>query len=130
MYDWIGWVIGVASVVAATGAWLAAWYPSRFRESWIVEPMANPGHFLVRNNTNRRAEVLSVEATPLYPGRPEEPPNYATDEPASATIEPGEAFGVRVDTARGLIITWNRRVWWRRTPLEHSREWTVPIKFA
>lgn len=130
MYDWVGWAIGLASVIAATGAWLAAWYPSRFRKSWLVEPMATPTEYLVRNNTNRRAEVLSIEATPIYPDKPDARPNYATDAPASATVEPGEAFGVRVSRARGLVITWNRRVWWRRKPIEQSREVTIPIKYS
>lgn len=127
--EWIGWIIGLVSAVAAIGAWLAAWYPSRFRQSWIIEPMANPRQFLVRNNTNRRALILEIDPTPLHPDRPQELPRYTVEGPANADVEPGEAFGITASRARGIVITWTRRRWWGKTT-EYKREWTLPIKYA
>jgi len=127
--DLIGWIIGTVGAVAAVGAWLAAWYPSRFRPSWIIEPMANPTQFLVRNNTNCRADLLEVSATPLFPDKPTEPPTFELEAPSSATLEPGEAFGVRTSRSRGVVIIWNRRRWWGRST-QYNRELTLPIKYA
>jgi len=130
--DWengVGWLIGFIGAVAAVGAWFAAWYPSRFRESWLIEPGPGAKQYLVRNNTNRVAEILETEVTALYPERTDEAPLYEVDDPVKATLQHGEAFGVYAVRARGMVITWRRRRWWRGRS-EHSGEWTFPIRRA
>lgn len=131
MTDPIGTTIGVVGAIAAIGAWSAAWYPNRFTRSWLIEPRENPGQFLVRNNTRRRAVIITVEATPLYPDRPNEQPLLHVDAPAQARLEQGEAFAIRTRAARGVVISWGRERWWLpRKNREYSGEWTIPIKYS
>lgn len=113
-------IAGGAAAVAGMGAWGATAYGNRFIESWQVEDRG-PGVYFLRNNTRRNAEMLESEATQLTSTRTA---TFELTGQQSATIRPGEGFGVILRDARGIKITWTRKTWWGKTKT-HVREVTL-----
>lgn len=132
MGDSITLAVSIIAAIAAGGAWFAAWYPSRFVQSWLIETaQGNNSQYLVRNNTRREALVLETQATALFPDRPDQGPIFALDEPAAALLNDGESFGIMASRARGLNIVWTRKIWWKfGRAQEYSREIIIPIRYS